>query len=100
MRGGTPAVAAPDGKALFGVTCTACHGPAGKGVPGLGKDMTSSAFIDGLSDQELADFIERGRAIDDPLNTTGVVMPPNGLNAALTDDDRMALARFIRSLKD
>ncbi|MEE2663485.1 MAG: c-type cytochrome [Myxococcota bacterium] len=94
----TQAAGPPDGKALFGVTCTACHGPAGKGVPGLGKDMTNSAFIDGLSDSELADFIEQGRAADDPLNTTGVAMPPNGLNTALSADDRMAIARFIRSL--
>jgi len=94
----TRAAGPPDGKALYGATCTACHGPAGKGVPGLGKDMTDSAFVDGLSDSELADFIEEGRTVEDPLNTTGVAMPPNGLNTTLTDEDRLAIARFIRSL--
>ncbi len=94
------AAVAPDGRVLFNVTCTACHGPEGKGVPGLGKDMTTSAFIDRLSDIELAEFIKRGRAIDDPLNTTGIAMPPNGLNVALTDDDLMAVVKFIRSLSD
>jgi disulfide bond formation protein DsbB len=94
------AAAAPDGGALFSVTCPACHGAAGKGVPGLGKDMTSSEFIDGLSDPELVEFIKRGRAADDPLNTTGIAMPPKGLNMALSDDDLMAVVKFIRSLKD
>jgi cytochrome c5 len=97
----TPTAAASlDGRALFAVTCPACHGPEGKGVPGLGKDMTSSEFINGLSDIELVEFIKRGRAADDPLNTTGVPMPPNGLNVALTDDDLMAVVQFIRSLSD
>ena len=91
---------APDGGALFKVTCPACHGQEGKGVPGLGKDMTRSEFIDGLSDMELAEFIKRGRKVDDPLNTTGVEMPPMGMNAALSEDDLMAIVQYIRSLKD
>ena len=68
-------------------------------MPGLGKDMTNSAFIDGLSDTELVEFIKQGRAVDDPLNTTGVLMPPKGSNPALSDDDLMAVVQFIRSLK-
>ncbi len=96
----TSAAVAPDGAALFSVTCPACHGPQGKGVPGLGKDMTNSEFIDGLSDPELVEFIKLGRAADDPLNTSGIAMPPKGLNVALSDDDLMAIVKFIRSLKD
>lgn len=93
-------VTAPDGKALFGVTCTACHGPDAKGVPGLGKNMTTSAFIGSKSDAELAEFIKQGRSIDDPLNTTGVPMPPMGANPALTDGELMAIVQFIRSLRN
>jgi disulfide bond formation protein DsbB len=89
-----------DGKALFGVTCTACHGPDAKGMPGLGKDMTTSEFIASKSDAELAEFIKQGRAADDPLNTTGVPMPPMGANPALTDDDLLAIVEFIRSLRN
>jgi disulfide bond formation protein DsbB len=88
----------PDGAALFKVTCPACHGQDAKGVPGLGKDMTNSEFIRARSDDELIEFIKLGRAIDDPLNTTGVAMPPKGLNTALTDDDLRAIVEFIRSL--
>ena len=69
-------------------------------MPGLGKDMTNSEFIDGLSDAELVEFIKLGRAVDDPLNTTGVPMPPMGLNVALSDEEMMAVVQFIRSLKD
>ena len=88
----------PDGKALYMRTCVACHGPDAKGMPGLGKDMTTSAFVAELSDAELVEFIVRGRAIDDPLNTTGVPMPPKGANPTYTDADFLLIVEFIRSL--
>ena len=91
---------AADGKALFGVTCTACHGPGALGIPGLGKDMTTSAFIASKSDEELVTFIKQGRAADDPLNTTGVPMPPMGANPALSDTELLAIVQFIRSLRN
>ncbi len=86
------------GKALFATTCQACHGPAGEGVPGLGKDMTTSEFIAGLSDAELLAFIKVGRAPTDPLNTTGVLMPPKGGNPAITDEQLMDIIAFIREI--
>src|SRR5689334_7672147 len=36
---------AQNGKTLFAGTCVACHGPEGKGIQGLGKDLTTSAFV-------------------------------------------------------
>jgi len=89
-----------DGEALFKVTCPSCHGADAKGVQGLGKDMTTSAFIKGLSDAELVEFIKLGRAADDPLNTTGIPMPAKGLNMALSDDEILAIVKFIRSLSE
>jgi disulfide bond formation protein DsbB len=89
-----------DGKALFMVTCPACHGQDAKGVTGLGKDMTTSEFIKGLSDAELVEFIKLGRPADDPLNTTGIPMPAKGLNMALSDDEILAIVKFIRSLSE
>ena len=97
----TPAAPAGDaeaGKALFATTCAACHGPEGKGVQGLGKDMTTSTFIAGLSDQELMDFVKVGRAPGDPLNTTGVLMPPKGGNPALNDAQLADIIAFIRTI--
>jgi disulfide bond formation protein DsbB len=97
---GAVAATAPDGQALFNVTCPACHGRDAKGVPGLGKDMTTSEFIASRSDAEMVEFIKRGRPVDDPLNTTGVMMPPKGANMALSDDDLLAVVQYMRSLSN
>lgn len=86
------------GQQTFATTCAACHGPAGEGVQGLGKDMTTSEFIAGLSDEELLEFVKVGRRIDDPLNTTGVDMPPKGGNPALTDAQLIDIIAFMRSI--
>jgi disulfide bond formation protein DsbB len=85
------------GEELF-ATCSACHGPNGEGVEGLGKDMTTSEFIASKSDDELVEFIKVGRAPDDPLNTTGVAMLPKGGNPALTDEDLYDIVAYIRTL--
>ena len=94
----TPRGEAAAGQELF-VTCAACHGPTGEGVPNLGKDMTASEFIAGKTDEELVEFIKVGRAPDDPLNTTGVAMLPKGGNPALSDDDLYDIVAYIRTLQ-
>ncbi len=86
------------GQVLFTGTCSACHGPAGEGLPGLGKDMTASEFITGKTDDELLAFIKVGRDPSDPLNTTGVAMPPKGGNPALSDNDLYNVIAYIRTL--
>lgn len=93
-----PAGNAENGKVLFATTCAACHGPAGEGVQGLGKDMTKSEFIAGLSDQELLAFVKTGRPISDPLNTTKVDMPPKGGNPALSEAQLLDIIAFIRTI--
>ena len=89
---------AENGKILFATTCAACHGPEGKGVQGLGKDMTTSTFIAGLSDEEMLAFVKTGRPISDPLNTTKVDMPPKGGNPALTEEQLKDIIAFIRTI--
>ncbi len=86
------------GQELF-TSCSACHGPSGEGVPGLGKDMTHSEFIAGKTDDELVEFIKVGRDASDPLNTTGVAMPPKGGNPALSDEDLYDIVAYVRSLQ-
>ncbi|MBE7551264.1 MAG: cytochrome c [Anaerolineales bacterium] len=86
------------GQKLFASTCSACHGPAGEGLPGLGKDMTTSEFIAGKSDDELVAFIKVGRDPSDPLNTTGVAMPPKGGNPALSEEDLYHLVAYMRTI--
>jgi len=89
---------AAKGKTLFTSSCSSCHGPEAKGLTGLGKDLTTSAFVKGDSDQQLIDFIKKGRPASDPANTTGVDMPPKGGNPALTDANLTDIVAFIRSV--
>ncbi len=89
---------AEQGKQIFVSSCAACHGPEGQGVQGLGKDMQHSEFVAELSDEELLAFIKQGRPISDPLNTTGIDMPPKGGNPALTDAQLGNIIAYIRSI--
>lgn len=86
------------GKKHF-TTCAGCHGPEGKGLPNLGKDLTTSTFVADKTDAELVEFLKVGRAADAPDNTTHVAMPPKGGNPALSDDDLRDVVAFVRSLK-
>lgn len=93
-------VAAPDGahgEELFAGTCAACHGADAKGLEGLGKDLTNSAFADGLNDEDLVAFIIEGRPAGHELNTTGVDMLPRGGNNDLTDQDLFDIVAYLRT---
>ena len=46
-----------NGQTKYATTCIACHGPDAKGMPNLGKDMTTSAFLKGLSDADAVLFL-------------------------------------------
>lgn len=93
------APSAEHGKQLFATACATCHGPQGKGLPHLGKDLQTSQFAANLSDGKLADFIAQGRAADDPLNTTHVPMPPKGGNPALSAQDISDIVAYVRQLQ-
>ena len=87
------------GKQLFLQVCAACHGPDAKGLPNLGKDLTNSKFIAEKTDEELLQFVKVGRSPTDPLNTTGIAMPPKGGNPALSDEDIRHIIAYIRTLQ-
>jgi disulfide bond formation protein DsbB len=87
------------GEKLFMSTCAACHGPDGQGLPSLGKNLVTSEFVLRKTDNELVEFITVGRGPDDPLNTTGVTMPPKGNNPALTDEDLYNIVAYLRTLR-
>lgn len=91
---------AEHGRDIFHNVCGVCHGPAGLGMPGLGKDLVRSDFVADSSDSGLLAFIERGRDINDPLNTTKIAMPPKGGNAALTTEDIQTVVAYVRALQD
>ena len=89
---------AEHGKQIYSQICIACHGPEAKGVQGLGKDLTTSTFVAERSDAEMVDFLKVGRDPSDPLNTTGVAMPPKGGNPALSDQDMLDIVAFVRTI--
>jgi len=89
---------AGNGEALYSASCAACHAAGAVGVPGLGKPLVGSDFIDTLADSELVAFISVGRGPADPANTTGVGMPPKGGNPSLSDADLADIVAYIRSL--
>jgi disulfide bond formation protein DsbB len=88
------------GEEQFNSLCIACHGPGGVGVEGLGKPFTTSEFLLTVSDEELLEFVKVGRPISDPLNTTGVDMPPKGGNPALTDEQILDIIAYVRTLHE
>ncbi|MBZ0274749.1 MAG: cytochrome c, partial [Anaerolineae bacterium] len=86
------------GSTIFSTVCSACHGFDARGIPGLGKTLIGSQFANSLSDDDLVAFIIQGRLPFDPLNTTGVAMPPRGGNPILSDADLYNVVAYIRSL--
>lgn len=87
------------GKQKFAVTCATCHGADGEGVKGLGKALRANAFLKSSTDADLAKLITEGRQAGDPLNTTGVAMPPKGGNPALAEADIKDIIAFVRTLQ-
>ena len=101
MAGGVLAedsAAVARGKTLYTQTCSVCHGPDGKGVPSLGKDLVNSKFVAGQTDDQLLEYVQKGRAANDPLNTTGIAMPARAGNPSLTDDQIRDIIAYIRTI--
>ena len=99
--GGESAPANPavqKGQAVFSRLCATCHGQDANGLPKLGKGLRSNAFTASLSDAELIEFLKSGRPANDPLNETGVDMPPKGGDPSLTDEDLSAVVAYLRTL--
>lgn len=88
------------GRNFFSATCAGCHGLDGRGIQGLGKTLIESEFVNGLTDAELHDFVNVGRRVNDPMNTTGVEMPARGGNPMLSDEGLDQIIAYIRTLRD
>jgi mono/diheme cytochrome c family protein len=87
------------GSKAFQSTCATCHGRDANGLPKLGKGLLMNPFVIEKSDEELIAFLKTGRRAGDPLNTTGVDMPPKGGNPALTDQDLASIVAYLRTLQ-
>ena len=86
------------GGEIFAGTCSACHGADAKGLPNLGKDLTTSDYVKDNSDEVLLTLLKEGRPSGHELNTTGVDMPPKGGNPSLNDEDLLTIVAYLRSI--
>lgn len=86
------------GQKVFRTVCIACHGANAQGIKGLGKPLVGSEFFNSRTDEQMLKFLHTGRPVNDPLNTTGVVMPAKGGRTNLTDEDLLNVIAYIRSL--
>lgn len=87
------------GEEVFMKTCINCHGADATGIEDLGTNLTISKFIRGKTDAELIEYIKVGREMNDPLNTTGIAMPPYGANPMLTDQNLADVVAFLRTVQ-
>jgi mono/diheme cytochrome c family protein len=86
------------GRTTFLIVCASCHGADARGVQGLGKPLVGSEFFNSQTDVELLTFLQTGRPVNDPMNTTGVAMPARGGRLHLTDADLANVIAYIRCL--
>lgn len=95
--GGDPyAVAARRGAPKFKAICATCHGLNGKGLPNLGKDLTTSEFVGSLSDDEFLAFVKVGR----PPKDGNAEMPPRGGDPTLSDEQLMDIIAYVRTIRE
>jgi glucose/arabinose dehydrogenase len=88
------------GKTSYLAICSSCHGNQDNLIVGnlIGKDLRNNTFVQSLSDEELLAFVQVGRSVEDPLNTTGIVMPARGSNPNLTDSEILDIIAYLRTL--
>ena len=87
-----------DGEIVFMGACIKCHGNDATGIEGSGTNLTISEFVRDHTDTELVQYIKIGRPMNDPLNTTGIAMPPYGANPMLTDQDLADVVAYLRTV--
>jgi disulfide bond formation protein DsbB len=92
----SPAADLAQGQQLYQGTCAVCHGLDAHGLPNLGPSLVESTVVHG-SDAEALALIRNGVALDDPRNTTGLVMPPSGGRPELTDEQLLAILAWLRA---
>lgn len=88
-----------DGATLFRQACGGCHGMQAEGVTGLGPTFNQNQFVQEKNDEELLAFIKVGRGLDDPLNTTKLIMPAWGGRPDLNPEQFKAIIAYLRSLQ-
>ncbi len=85
------------GETLYNEGCAGCHGPEGDGS-GVGLPLAGSDFVNGLTDEELLDFLRVGRSSDSPNSVTGMGMPAYGGRIDWGDGEMWDIIAYIRQL--
>ena len=96
---GVSAAMVEDGKKLYAGAgiCSACHGPDGKGTPGLGANLTDAEWVhsDGSYDAIVRQILQ---GVSAEKSTTGAAMPPKG-GSQLTEAQVRAVAAYVWTLR-
>lgn len=79
--------------------CATCHGSEGQGIGILGSPLTTSEML-AWNDDEIVEFLKKGRMPKDPDNKTGMLMPPRGGDPRLTDEDLQNIVTHMRFLAE
>lgn len=79
---------------LYNVHCSACHGPNGEGIEGLGVDLVASEFVAGSDADALIGLLREGRMPDAEISMTGRPMPSF---AWMGEDELDGLAVLLRN---
>ncbi len=76
--------------------CSSCHGPAGKGIPNLGANLTDGEWLH--SDGSYGGIVKTVSAgVTAQASSSGVPMPAKG-GTNISDDDVKAVAAYVWSL--
>lgn len=89
---------AEQGHTIFVQTCATCHGVDAQGVANNAPSLRESEFIKTADPAAIASVIRNGRALNDPANKSGKVMPARGGNPFLDDAKIAHLVAFLKNL--
>ena len=84
------------GQRLYTEACAACHGTQGEGILGLGSPLTASQLVQ-QTESDLLTYIRNGLAAADPKNVSGIAMPASGGRPDMTDQELLAIIRYLRA---
>ena len=80
--------------AIYIESCAGCHGPANAGM-----QLMRPEYIKGKSDLELMAMIRAGRNANSLDNYTGTAMPANGGRLTMTDEELLAIVKYLKEVK-
>lgn len=87
------------GKLKYTSSCFSCHGTDAKGITALTPSLQTSQLVKSQNDDQLVAFIKKGRAKNDPANTSKIEMPAKGGDSSLTDAELYDIVAYLRTVQ-